>query len=137
MKRPMITFVICYLAVAVILFPLDVLWLAKVATTFYQGHLGPMLRESPHMGAAAAFYLLYVGGIVVFAVMPQLNGGSSLMAALLGAGLGLIAYGTYDVTNYATLKGFPLQVALVDWAWGTVLTGVSAGLGHFIATRFL
>lgn len=140
----MTRFLLLYAAVALVLFPLDVLWLGAISKGFYKSQLGDMLLEQPRFAVAGLFYALYVVGIIVFAVEPALNGNGPggdawptwLSAALAGAFLGLIAYGTYDATNYATLKGFPITVALVDCAWGVVLTATSAGVGTLIATRF-
>ena len=67
-------------------------------------------------------------GLTYFAIMPALNGRAILQALALGAGLGLVAYGTYDLTNLAVVKGFGTKIALLDLAWGTVLSGVSAAL---------
>lgn len=123
-----------YICVAAVLFPLDMIWL-KSAHGFYASQMGELLLDKPRLVAAAGFYLFYVVGIVVFAVSPQTPTGTAWQAALLGALLGLVAYGTYDLTNYATLKGFPLKLAMVDMTWGMVLTALSAGLGHELARR--
>lgn len=139
----MTRFLLIYAAVALVLFPLDALWLGYVARDFYKSQLGDLLLAQPRFAVAGLFYAFYVVGVVVFAVEPALNGTGPgddawpawLSAALAGAFLGLIAYGTYDATNYATLKGFPAMVALVDCAWGVVLTATSAGVGTLIATR--
>jgi uncharacterized membrane protein len=141
LEQSMTRFLLLYAAVALVLFPLDALWLGVVARKFYTSQMGDLLLAQPRFAVAGLFYAFYVVGIVVFAVEPALRdaeGATSriwLSAAMAGAFLGLIAYGTYDATNYATLKGFPLMVALVDCAWGVVLTAVSAGLGTIIATR--
>jgi len=109
---------------------LDALWLGVVARSFYARQLGDLLRNDPRWGAAALFYLIYVGGVVVLAVLPALEGRSPGKALGLGALLGLVAYGAYDLTNLATLRGFPTRMVAVDLAWGTVLTGVVAWAGY-------
>lgn len=132
-----------YLSAAAVLLPLDILWLGYVARGFYQSQMASLLLPSPRYGVALTFYLVYLVGIVIFAMVPALRGtpvlGAGLSpwmaAALTGAALGLLAYGTYDATNYATIRGFPLMVALVDVAWGIVVTAAAAGLGTLIATR--
>ncbi len=88
------------------------------------------------MGAAAGFYAIYVVGIVIFSIAPALRTESATTALVYGALFGFFAYATYDMTNYATLRNWPLEVSLVDTAWGTCLTGVSALLGY-LATRFI
>jgi uncharacterized membrane protein len=129
-------YVIAYIATVFVFLGIDFIWLSRVATGFYASQLGDLLLEKPKLGAAAGFYLFYVVGIVFFAVMPALRGGGLTMALFNGALLGAVAYATYDMSNYATLKNWPLTMVVVDIAWGAVLTGVSAGLGFWI-TRAL
>jgi uncharacterized membrane protein len=131
----MFVYVVAYLSTAVVFFGLDFIWLGKVATGFYRSQLGDMMRDRPDFAAAGAFYLIYVAGIVYFAVQPNLSSGSWANAFLSGAILGLIAYGTYDITNLATLKNWPLAMSLVDMAWGTVLTGTAAACGLWITQK--
>jgi uncharacterized membrane protein len=88
--------------------------------------MGGLLRKEPNLTAAAAFYMIYAAGLVLFAVVPGLKAGSITQGAALGAALGLIAYGTYNLTNLAVLNGYSLRIALIDIAWGTVLSGVTA-----------
>ncbi|MDO1580624.1 DUF2177 family protein [Rhizobium oryzicola] len=130
------TYVIAYISTAIIFFGLDFIWLGNVATGFYRSQLGDMMRERPDFAAAGAFYLVYIAGIVYFAVQPHLQNGTWFNAFVSGAILGLIAYGTYDMTNLATLKGWPLAMSLVDMAWGTVLTGTAAAIGLAITRKF-
>jgi len=126
----MILFAKSYFATAVIFFGLDYVWLSRIASGFYRRHLGTMMLDEPKFGAAGVFYVFYVAGIVVFAVLPALRDQSWSAALLLGAFLGAIAYGTYDMTNYATLKNWPLPVVMADIAWGMALTAVSATAGY-------
>lgn len=130
----MLHYVIAYIATALVFLAIDYVWLAHVATKFYFERIGHLLMEKPNMVAAAGFYAVYVVGIVVFAVAPALKNGNVSTAAIYGALFGFFTYATYDMTNYATLRGWPFHVVLVDVAWGTVLTCVSAVLG-FILTR--
>ncbi|GAB4393028.1 MAG: DUF2177 family protein [Kiloniellaceae bacterium] len=129
-------FVKSYAATLVVFLGLDALWLGYIARSFYASQLGGLMRESVNFAAAGGFYLAYVGGVVYFAVAPALAEGSWQKAALNGALLGLLAYGTYDMTNIATLKNWPVPMSVVDIAWGGVLTGLSATLAYFI-TRAL
>lgn len=112
---------------------LDYLWLGYVARDFYARQLGALLRDPPQLGIAALFYLAYVAGIVFFAVLPALRGAGFWQAVLYGALLGLLAYGTYDITNLATIKGWPVAVSLADMAWGTFVSAITAGAAYLAA----
>jgi uncharacterized membrane protein len=107
----------------------DFLWLGIVAKDFYQAQIGALLLTRPDMTVGAIFYLLYVLGIVIFAIAPALGTGSCLKAAVSGALFGLFAYATYDLSNLATLIGWSVRLTLVDMAWGTFMTGVAAAIG--------
>ena len=124
-------YVVAYIATAVVFLGLDALWLSKVALGMYRQELGSLLLEKPKLAVAGAFYLLYVAGIVVLAIVPALGGGGWVKVLLMGAVLGLVAYGTYDITNLSTLKGWSTRLALIDIAWGTALTAVSATIGYW------
>ncbi|MBP9667698.1 DUF2177 family protein [Candidatus Saccharibacteria bacterium] len=116
---------------------LDAFWLSVVANKFYKSQIGSLLLEKPNMSAAILFYIIYVIGIVVFAIMPALEKGSWGVAAGLGALFGLIAYATYDLTNLATLKGWSMRVVVVDMAWGAVLTSLVAATSFWILRTWL
>lgn len=120
-----------YAGALLLLIVADGLWLGLLMPQHYQAWIGPLMREQPLLLPAAAFYLLYPVGVVVFAVLPALAHNSWQRSAALGALLGLIAYGTYDLSNLATLKGWPWQLTLVDMVWGAVLTAAAAGAGFF------
>lgn len=126
------TYVVAYIATAVVFLGLDALWIGKIALPMYRQELGSLLLDKPNLPVAAAFYLLYVVGIVVLAIMPALTEGGWLKALVLGAVLGLVAYGTYDMTNLSTLRGYTVKIALTDLAWGTALTAVSAAIGYWV-----
>ncbi len=111
-------------------FLIDFVWLTIVAQSFYQRHLGSLLREDPIVAAAAAFYLLYLVGVLVFVVLPALEAGSLGRAIGLGALFGLIAYATFDLTCYALFRGFPTVVVAVDLVWGAVLTASVSAVGY-------
>lgn len=130
------SWIAAYIAAAVSFLALDALWLGVVARSLYQREFGTMLLDKPNMGAAAAFYALYLVGVVVFAVKPALEAGSWSRALLQGALFGLIAYATYDLTNLATLKGFPIRVVAPDLAWGAFVTAAAALAGYAAASRF-
>ena len=98
----------------------------------YRQELGSLLLDKPNLPIAGAFYLLYVVGIVVLAIVPALGEGGWIKALLMGAVLGLVAYGTYDITNLSTLKGWSVKLAVIDIAWGTALSAVSAAIGFCV-----
>ena len=123
-----------YVAALVGFLAIDMLWLGVVARGFYRRHLGFLFADQVNWWAAFSFYLLFVAGVLVFAVAPALQAGSLTRALLLGGLLGLLTYGTYDLTNLATVKGWPLLVTLVDLAWGTVLTAAVSGIGYLAGT---
>ena len=123
------SFIIAYVATAIAFCIVDLAWLGVMSKRFYAPRMAGLLRERPRWGWAGLFYALYVLGIVIFAVAPALEVGLVSSAAVRGALFGFFAYATYDLTNYATLKNWPLSVALIDIGWGTVLTGAAAGLG--------
>lgn len=123
-----------YVAALVGFLAIDMLWLGVVARGFYRRQLGFLLADQVNWWAAFSFYLLFVAGVLVFAVAPALQAGSLSRALLLGGLLGLLTYGTYDLTNLATVKGWPLLVTLVDLAWGTALTAAVSGIGYLAGT---
>ena len=132
----MAQYLTAYGVTAVVFLVIDFIWLSQVARGFYFERLGELLLDKPNMGAAAAFYAIYVVGVVIFSVAPALRTDSATTALVYGGLFGFFAYATYDMTNYATLRGWPLEVSLVDTAWGTCLTGVSALLGYSV-TRLI
>jgi len=129
------SWIAAYIASAVSFLALDALWLGVVAQKLYQREFGPMLLDKPNMVAAAAFYALYLVGVVFFAVKPAIEAGSWSRAALNGALFGLVAYATYDLTNLATLKGFPVRVVAPDMIWGAVVTTAAALAGYVAASK--
>jgi uncharacterized membrane protein len=119
-----------YGATLLSLLVIDALWLTVLMGATYQSWLGPLMLATPNWLPAALFYLLYPAGLLVFAVRPALRERDWRTAARLGALLGLVAYGTYDLSNMATLRGWPWQMTLVDMAWGTLLSAVAACAGY-------
>jgi uncharacterized membrane protein len=130
MKRTLMAYFVALLFIAVA----DGLWLGVLMPQHYRAWLGPLMREQPLLLPAAAFYLLYPVGVTVFAVLPALKQNSCQASAVLGALLGLVAYGTYDLSNLATLKDWPLQLTLVDMVWGASLSAAAATVA-FLVTR--
>lgn len=112
---------------------LDGLWLSIAGSRLYRPQLGDLLMEGFRGLPAAIFYFLYVGGVVILAVIPGLAAAKWTAALWRGLALGLVAYGTYDLTNQATLRHWSTTVSLVDMGWGTLLTGIAATAGYFAA----
>jgi uncharacterized membrane protein len=121
-----------YLLTVPVFFAIDMLWLGLVAKGFYRAQLGALLRPEVNWAAALVFYLLYIMGILIFATLPALDKGAIRHALVMGALFGFFAYATYDLTNLATLKDWPLAVVIVDILWGVVLTAAVAGAGFLI-----
>ena len=113
-------------------FLLDYVWLGIVSKDFYSRHIGHLFANSLNWYAVAAFYLQYMIGILVFVVVPALNNNSPWKALLLGSLLGFVAYSTYDLVNYATLKDWPFIVVVLDVLWGIFITGVTSFISFWI-----
>lgn len=124
----MLRFTLVYLAVFVTMVVIDMVWLRVIAVQWYADGMGPLLTDSPNLFAAAAFYLLFPVGLVIFAVMPG-ETSSLLKVATMGALFGFFAYATYDLTALAVIKNWPVGLTLLDMAWGTLVSGVSAAAG--------
>jgi uncharacterized membrane protein len=126
----MIKYVAAFAATAVTMMALDFLWLAIVARDMYQAGIGHLMAPQPNLIAAASFYAVFVAGLLVFAVVPYRStpgwGGTLTAAAMLG----FLTYATYDLTNLALLKDWPLGMSLVDMAWGVLLSMAAAAAGR-------
>ena len=139
----MLSYLAAYGATAVVLLAVDVLWLGFIAKSFYRDGIGHLMADSPNLVAGGVFYLLYPVGIMLFAVVPAaLYGGLAApadaqwsRALLAGALFGFFAYATYDLSNLATLRDWPLRLALVDIVWGTALTAAAAVAGRWVLGR--
>lgn len=118
-----------------VFFVIDMVWLALVAKKFYSQHLGYIMRPDVGWAAAVIFYLLFIAGLVTFVISPAVEKQSWLHALLFGAFFGLITYSTYDLTNLATLKDWPLIVTVVDLIWGMVLSASISVITYLIANR--
>ena len=127
--------VVAYLAALAVFLIVDAVWLTAVMKPIFERNLGDMLLSDPRLGPAAAFYAVYVVGILYFATWPALGAGSWRLALLNGAALGFLAYGTYEATNLATLRGWTWGMLAIDLTWGMMLTAVSA-LAGFAAYRW-
>ncbi len=126
-----------YLIALPVFFAIDMLWLGVIAKKFYRRQIGHLMRVDVNWPPAVIFYLLFILGLVFFVIFPAVSR-ESLKAALLGgAFFGFITYATYDLTNLATLKSWPLLVTVVDLLWGTFLGMSVSGITYLIATKII
>jgi uncharacterized membrane protein len=123
-----------YLATFVVFVGVDFVWLGYVAQGYYRSQIGHLMADQFNLTAAGLFYLIYVLGIVLFAVQPAM--GNVGKAFFQGALFGFFCYATYDLTNMATLKNWTWSISIVDMAWGSLVTGIAAAVGAFVASKF-
>ncbi len=119
-----------------VFFVIDMVWLVLVAKKFYNEQIGFLMKPDINWYAAITFYLLFIVGMLVFVIIPAIEKHSWVQAILYGALFGLITYATYDLTNLATLKDWPLVVTIVDLVWGMVLSASVSVITYFIALKF-
>lgn len=123
---------ISYLLTFIVFLMIDMLWLGVIAKNIYRKYLGNLLADRVNWTAAFIFYFIYVVGISIFAIYPSVNEGSVYNAILMGALFGFFTYATYDLTNLATLKGWPLPIVIIDIIWGSVLSAAVSISGFYI-----
>ena len=128
--------IVGYLLTSLVFFAIDMVWLGLIAKNIYAKYLGQFLSNDVNWLAAIVFYLIYIAGISVFAIYPAVEKNSLVHAVMLGAFFGLVAYATYDLTNYATIKDWPVTIVVIDLIWGTFLTASVATAGFYII-RFI
>jgi uncharacterized membrane protein len=131
-----VRFVVAYVVAAFVFLGVDAIWLTQIALRLYRRELGALLLDTPNIAVASVFYAIFIAGIVLLAVLPGLDAGSWSKALWMGASLGLVAYGTYDLTNLSTLRGWSLTVTAADLAWGTALGAVASVAAYFSITAF-
>lgn len=124
-----------YLIALPVFFAIDMVWLGLIANNFYKKHIGFLMADEVNWIAALIFYLLFIAGLVVFVISPALQKNSLLTALLLGALFGLITYATYDLTNLATIKNWPLLVTVIDLLWGMTLSASVSIVTFLIAKK--
>jgi len=124
-----------YLIALPVFFAIDMVWLGLVAKGFYRRQIGFLMRDGFNWPAAVAFYLLFILGLVVFVIAPAMDRSSWLRALGYGALFGLITYATYDLTNLATVRDWPLLLTFVDLAWGATLAAAVSVATYGIASR--
>ena len=129
--------VLLYVSTAVIFLILDAIMLRTVMRPHFERYIGAWLLDDIRMGPAIGFYLLYIAGVLFFVSLPALRADLPLQALLAGAALGAMAYGTYEFTNFATLRNWTWDMVVVDLAWGTFLTGFTAWAGVTITRQLV
>ena len=142
-EHPMLKYLAAYGAIALAMLALDIVWLGVIATSLYRDGIGHLMADPPNLVAGGVFYLLYPVGVLLFAVAPAALSGQFAVppagawprAVLAGALFGFFCYATYDLSNLATLRAWPLRLVLVDIAWGTALTAAAAGAGRWALGR--
>ena len=126
-----------YLVIFFAFLGIDSLWLGLVAPSFYKSQIGFIMAENPNFLAAGLFYLLFIFGMVIFIVEPGVREQTLMQAVARGALFGLVTYATYDLTNLATLQGWPILVTVVDLIWGTVLSAAVTLVSVWVGKRFI
>ena len=129
---PFYKLIISYLLTTVVFFAVDMAWLGLIAKGLYKKYLGSFLSDKVNWPAAIIFYLLFIIGIFYFAILPAVEKNSLAKAIISGALFGFFTYATYDLTNLATLKDWPLPIVFLDLIWGAVLTGIVSTAGFYI-----
>ena len=125
-----------YVVTIIVFFLIDIVWLGFISKNLYQEKLGHLMKEDVNWVAAGLFYLLFIAGLIFFVINPALAKDSWKYALLAGGFFGMIAYATYDMTNLATLKDWPIQVTILDILWGTILCGVTSMITFFVMSHF-
>lgn len=128
--------IIRFVTAGVIFGAIDAVWLSVVANKFYKSQIGSLLLEKPNLIAAVLFYVIFLIGLLVFVLHPAFLAQDWKLALGLGALFGFVTYATYDLTNLATLKDFPVKLVIVDLIWGTAVTASVSVITYFIVTNW-
>jgi len=126
-------FFIIYLITFAVFIVIDLIWLGFIAKNLYQEHIGFIMSKKPNWVAAIVFYLIFIFGLVYFVINPALDSGNFSEALLRGMLFGFITYSTYDLTNLATLEGWPIKITIIDLIWGTSLGGLVSSISFWLA----
>ena len=124
-----------YFSFLVALIAIDLVWLLGIAKNLYRSEMGDLMASEPKLFAGLAFYLIYALGVCIFVIVPALSKQSLLYALQYGALFGLFCYMTYDLTNLAVIRNFPTQLALIDTAWGSLVTALCASFAYWVGER--
>lgn len=128
----MLKYLVAYIAVGLVFAAADAIWLSSTGASIYKATLGDVLEPQFRLAPAVAFYLIYIVGILIFAITPAFATGQWTTALLFGALFGFFCYMTYDLSNHATLRNWTASLSFIDIAWGTVLTGTASSLGFLL-----
>lgn len=128
-------YALIYISILLPFCVLDAIWLTSTASVLYKPTLGDILLASPKIAPLIAFYLMYPIALVIFAGMPAVKAGSVMPALIYGAAFGAFAYATYDLTNFATLRNWTLQLSVIDVLWGTFASGLASAIGYTVAMK--
>jgi uncharacterized membrane protein len=126
-----------YLIALPVFLAIDMVWLTLVAKNFYAKQIGFLMAKNPNLLAAFIFYLIFIAGLIVFVIIPSLDKKMWTQALFTGAFFGLVTYATYDLTNLATVKDWPLAVTIVDLVWGMFLSASVSVITYFIAVKLV
>lgn len=128
--------IVIYAAGLISFLALDAIWLGTMVPRLYKPAMGDLVADPFQPLPAAIFYLIYAAGLAYFAIQPALAVGKWQTALMSGAALGFIAYATYDLTNQATIRGWPMVITVVDLAWGTIASGLAATISYLVLSRW-
>lgn len=128
------TYAILYISILLPLCAADAVWLSSTGGPLYKATLGDIMLDSPKIAPVVVFYLMYPIGLMIFAGLPAMKAGSVMPAIVYGALLGFFCYAAYDLTNFATLRNWNLQLTIIDVAWGTLLSGFASAVGYYAAS---
>ena len=131
----MLKYVWIYLSFLISLVAIDLVWLLGIAKALYRDEMGDLMASEPKLIAGLGFYLFYTLGACIFVIAPALTKQSWMQAVQYGALFGFFCYMTYDLTNLAVIRNFPMRLALIDIAWGSLVTAVSAGIAYWVGER--
>lgn len=131
----MLKYLAAYVTFLLTLLVIDLVWLLGIAKTLYRDEMGTLMASEPKLIAALGFYLLYALGVCIFVIIPALSKQSWIYAVQYGALFGLFCYMTYDLTNLAVIRDFPIRLAFIDIAWGSFVTAISAGIAYWVSHR--
>ena len=129
-------YIFMFLVTFLVFFVIDIVWLSVIARSFYKNQLGHLMAERVNWLAALIFYALFIVGLLVFVIYPAVDANAVGQAFLFGGLFGMIAYATYDLTNLATLKDWPVRVTVVDLIWGTALGALTSGFSTILIQAF-
>ena len=132
----MLKYLSAYIATIIFMFIVDLIWLSQLAQPLYQAGIGHLMAAQPKLGFAALFYLVFVFGLLWFALRPNIAAKGVKSTFIAGAVFGFFVYASYDLTNLALLKDWPLKLSLIDMTWGTLLSGSCAAVAKFIFSKF-